>query len=256
MSSNVLPSAPDEEQHLYPVLPGNDFRMQKVNEVSAALNAEVAHYRAVAKKYKRTKKVTNWCAVGSTVFSTAVSSASLASALSVVGLPAAIPLGGVGGAFALASSGLIVASKKLDSKIKKHQAIVTLAIAKRDTVWRLHSKALADNAISDREFQLIMTEFEQYNILKEAVRVKLTRNSSQPDIVKIKKEVRSEMEAEFRKKSKRARLEFAALSAYQKMIVCFHMAAFLVNEYFFTPEWLREARDITRELVECMNNYS
>ena len=124
----------------------------------------------------------------------------LASALSVVGLPAAIPLGGVGGAFALASSGLIVASKKLDSKIKKHQAIVTLAIAKRDTVWRLHSKALADNAISDREFQLIMTEFEQYNVLKEAVRVKLTRNSSQPDIEKIKKDVRSEMEAEFRKK--------------------------------------------------------
>ena len=200
MTSNVLPSAPDEEQHLYPVLTGNDFRMQKVNEVSAALNAEVAHYRAVAKKYKRTKKVTNWCAVGSTVFSTAISSASLASALSVVGLPASIPLGGVGGAFALASSGLIVASKKLDSKIKKHQAIVTLTIAKRDTVWRLHSKALADNAISGREFQLIMTEFEQYNVLKEAVRVKFTRNSSQPDIEKIKKEVRSEMEAEFRKK--------------------------------------------------------
>ena len=171
MTSNVLPSAPHEEHRLYPDLTGNDFRLQKVNEVSAALSAEVAHYRAVAKKYKRTKKVANWCAVGSTVFSTAISSASLASALSVVGLPAAIPLGGVGGAFALASSGLIVASKKLDSKIKKHQAIVTLAIAKRDTVWRLHSKALADNAISDREFQLIMSEFEQYNVLKEAVRV-------------------------------------------------------------------------------------
>ena len=45
-----------------------------------------------------------------------------------------------------------------------------------------------------------MTEFEQYNVLKEAVRVKLARNSSQPDIEKIKKEVRSEMEAGFRKK--------------------------------------------------------
>ena len=56
MTSNVLPSAPHEEQRLYPDLAGNDFRMQKVNEVSAALNAEVAHYRAVAKKYKRTKK--------------------------------------------------------------------------------------------------------------------------------------------------------------------------------------------------------
>ena len=39
------------------------------------------------------------------------------------------------------------------------------------------------------------------------------------------------------------------------MIVCFHMAAFLVNEYF-TPEWQIQVRDITRELVECMNNYS
>ena len=117
-----------------------------------------------------------------------------------MGAPAAIPLGGVGGTFALASSGLIIASKKLDLKIKKHQAIVTLAIAKRDTVWRLHSKALADNKISDSEFQLIMTEFQQYNVLKEAVRAKLTRKTSQPDIEKIKKDVRSEIEAEFRKK--------------------------------------------------------
>ena len=54
---------------------------------------------------------------------TVFSSASLASALSVVGLPAAIPLGGVGGGFAAASSGLIIASKKLDLKIKKHQEI-------------------------------------------------------------------------------------------------------------------------------------
>ena len=117
-----------------------------------------------------------------------------------MGLPASIPLGSVGGAFALASSGLIIASKKLDSKIKKHPEIVTLAIAKRDTVFRLHSKALADNQISDSEFQLIMAEFSQYNVLKEAVRSKLTRNSSHPDIEKIKKDVQSEMEAEFRKK--------------------------------------------------------
>ena len=197
MTSNVLLSAPHD---LDPQLPAHDFRMQKVNEVSATLNAEVAHYRAVAKKYKRAKKVTNWCAVGSTVFSTAVSSASLASALSVVGLPAAIPLGGVGGAFALASSGLLVTSKKLDSKIRKHQAIVTLAIAKGETVYRLYSKALVDNQITDREFQLIMDEFSQYNVIKEGIRAKLTQKPSQPDIEKIKKDVRSEIEAEFREK--------------------------------------------------------
>jgi len=75
-------------------------------------------------------------------------------------------------------SGLIIASKKLDLKIKKHQEIVTLAIAKRDTVDRLFSKTLADNEISDSEFQIIMTEFSWYNELREAVRAKLTRQPS------------------------------------------------------------------------------
>ena len=198
MSSNVLPSAPNES--LYPQLSPHDFRMQKANEVAAALNSEVVHYRGVAKKYKRAKKIVNWSATGSGLLSAGLSTASLGSALSVVALPASIPLGGVGGAFALASSGLIIASKKLDSKTKKHREIVSLTIAKRDTVCRLHSKGLNDNKISDSEFQLIMAEFSHYNVLKEAVRSKLTRNSSQPDIEKIKKNVRSEMEAEFQKK--------------------------------------------------------
>ena len=200
MSSNVLPSAPQEEPRMYPELPQHDFRMQKANEVSAALNAEVFHYCSVAKKYKRAKKTTNPFAAGLGMISAACSTASFGSALTVVGIPAAIPLGGVGGFFALASSGLIIASKKLDSKIKKHQEIVTLVIAKRDTVYRLHSKALTDNQISDGEFQLIMAEFQQYNVLKEAVRAKLTRQTSRPDVEKIKKDVRTEMEAEFRKK--------------------------------------------------------
>ena len=198
-STNVLPSAPPER--LYPGLPEQpDFRMQKVNEISSALNKEVHHYRAVAKKYKRAKKAVNWGAACSSGLSAVFSSASFGSALSVVGLPATIPLGGVGGGFALASSGLIMTSRKLDSKIKKHQEIVTHAIAKRDTVDRLLSKALTDNVLSDSEFQLIMTEFSQYNVLKEAVRAKLARQSSRPEVEKIKKDVRGEVEAEFRKK--------------------------------------------------------
>ena len=59
MSSNVIPSAPHEESSLYPQLPQLDFRMQKANEVESALNAEVVHYRGVAKKYKRAKKIVN-----------------------------------------------------------------------------------------------------------------------------------------------------------------------------------------------------
>ena len=45
-----------------------------------------------------------------------------------------------------------------------------------------------------------MAEFLQYNVLKDAVRAKLTRQSSRSDVEKIKKDLRSEMEAEFGKK--------------------------------------------------------
>ena len=202
-SANVLPSAPPE--NIYPQIRPPDFRMQKVNEISTAMKKEVDHYQAVAKKYKRAKKVFNWSAAGSSVLSAAFSSASFGSALSFVGLPATIPLGVVGGCFALASSGLIIACKKLDSKIKKHREIVTFAIAKRDTIDRLLSKALTDSQISDGEFQLIMTEFSQYNLLKESVRAKVMRYSSRPDIEKIKKDVRSEMEADLQKNSRSSR---------------------------------------------------
>ena len=37
------------------------------------------------------------------------------------------------------------------------------------------------------------------------------------------------------------------------MLVSFHLIAFLVNEYF-TPEWQRHVRDITREVVECFHD--
>ena len=66
-----------------------------------------------------------------------------------------------------------------------------------------------------------MAEFSQYNMLKEAVRAKLTQNLSQPDIEKIEKDVRSEMEAEFKKK-------ITALAAgsntYQKFNSGFHFS--------------------------------
>jgi len=77
------------------------------------------------------------------------------------------PLSGVGSCFALVSSGLIIVNRKLEAKIKKHQEINTLAIAKRDIICRLLSKALNNNAVSAHRFDIILSEFQQYNFLKE-----------------------------------------------------------------------------------------
>ena len=74
MSANVIPSAPHDQSSLYPQLPPHDFRMQKANEVAAALNAEVVHYRGVAKKYKRAKKIVNLSATGCGFLSAVINS--------------------------------------------------------------------------------------------------------------------------------------------------------------------------------------
>jgi len=129
------------------------------------------------------KKIVNWIV---SVLSAAFSSASFVSTLSVVGLLASVPLGGVGGCFALVSSGLIIASKKLDSKIKKHQKITALAVAKRDTIDRLFSKALNNNEVSSHEFDTILSEFQQYNSLKEQVRAKMLRQPKRNLVISTK----------------------------------------------------------------------
>ena len=206
-SANLLhPSAPPAEP-LYPVLaaPSQNFRLQKINEISNTLDHEVSHYRLVAKKYKRTRKFVNWSAAGSSFLSAAFSSASFGSALSLVGLPVTVPLGGAGGCFALVSSGLIIASKKLELKIKEHQDITTLAVAKRDTINRLLSKALNNNEVSSHEFDTILSEFQQYNALKEQVRAKMLRQPSkgkltEADVKKMEKDIRGRLEAELIKK--------------------------------------------------------
>jgi len=129
----------------------------------------------------------------------------------VVGLPAAVPLGGVGGCFALVSSALIVASKKLDSKIKKHQEIATLAVAKRDTVNRLPSNTL-NNEVSSHEFDTILSEFQQYNFLKDQVRARMLRQPStrklpDVDVQKMEKDLRTKLEAEMIKNNEPSRFE-------------------------------------------------
>ena len=205
-SANVLPSAPPVEP-LYPVMaaPAENFCLQKINDIANTLAHEVGHYRLVAKNTNGRKKIVNWSATGSSVLSAAFSSASFGSALSVVGLSATVPLGGVGGCFALVSSGLIIASKKLDSKIKKHQEITTLAVAKRDTINRLLSKSFNNNEVTSHDFDIILSKFQQYKSLKEQVRAKMLRQPSKRklgdvDVQKLEKHIRGRLEAELIKK--------------------------------------------------------
>ena len=133
-SVNVLPSAPP--QNIYPPLETTnspqDFRLTKVNEIDHALAQEVGHYRLVAKKYKLAKRIVDFCAGSSGLLSTGFSSASFGSTLSGIGILTAVLLGAVASICGFTSAALVVASKKLEPKVRKHLEILTLTLAKRE----------------------------------------------------------------------------------------------------------------------------
>ena len=211
---NVLPSAPayNEAQSLYPTheltqLNAEDFRLKKISDLLKKLSDEAKNYRHVAKKYKRSHSFVHRSAVGLGSLSVGLSSGALATALTGFGIVASPALAGVATVCGLASAGFAAASKQLNRKATKHEKIYTLAIAKRNSVNELVSKALADKQISDVEFTIITREVERYHTLKAAIRSGVTKTTNDvatqtqaPDLEKLKEEVRKEVAQEFQKK--------------------------------------------------------
>ena len=208
--THVLPpSAPPEP--LYPTdeiaqINAADFRLKKISDLLKELSDEAEHYRHVAKKYKRSHSIVHKSAVGLGSLSVGLSSGALATALTGFGIVASPALATLCG---LGSVGFAAASKQLNRKVTKHEKIYTLALAKRNSVNELVSKALEDKRISDAEFSIISREVEKYHELKAATRagVKTTKTTNEvatqtqaPDLEKLRNELRKEVQLEFQKK--------------------------------------------------------
>ena len=135
-----------------------DFRLKKISALLKELSHEAEHYRQVAKKYKLSHSIVHSSAVGLGSLSVGLSSGALATALTGFGIVASPALAGVATVCGLASVGFATTSKRLERKVAKHEKIYTLALAKRNSVNDLVSKALADKSISDVEFRIIFRE--------------------------------------------------------------------------------------------------
>ena len=59
------------------------------------------------------------------------------------------------------------AIKKMSLKIEKHEKIAMLAVSSLNTISSLISKALSDDSISDKEYSLLLLEFETFTRMKE-----------------------------------------------------------------------------------------
>ena len=213
-SMNVLASAssynkaqPQYLTHELSQINAEDFRLKKISDLLKELSDEAEHYRHVAKKYKRSHSFVHRSAVGLGSLSVGLSSGALATALTGFGIVASPAFAGVATVCGLVSVGFAVASKRLNQKVTKHEKIYTLAIAKRNSINELISKALEDKSISDAEFRIISREVEKYHELKAEIGAGVIKTTNDvatqtqaPDLEKLKNQLRKEVQLEFQKK--------------------------------------------------------
>ena len=173
---------------------GENFRLQKVENVLGSLEKEVKHYENVRKKYKRSQGTFSKVSVGAGICSVVLGSSGLGTSLSGLGIVVGVPLGALGGVLGLVSVSCAAVSKKLSKKVSKHDQTVSVAKSKVNTIRGLVSKAMKDNHISDEEFSLILGELDKFEALKRSIRRKGRRvDEKNPDMNKLKESVREEI---------------------------------------------------------------
>ena len=200
----VHPSAPELYEDY---TGGSSFRLHKINSALGKLESEEEHYSHVRKKYARARSVFQKTAVIAGTLSAVLTASGIGTTLTGPGVIVGVPLSAVGGILGLLSAWCGVVTKRLSKKISKHEKTIQLAKSKANTINDLVSKALSDDVIDEREFELIMRECEKYSKLKSAIRQKSNKNviEKQPsiDLGKLKSDLRDELRDELRMEVKK-----------------------------------------------------
>ena len=189
-----------KEDKIYPEAPkdGNTFRLQQSCRVLENLEKEAKHYTSVRKKYKRCYKVLSRFSTSSGTLSFCLSGSGVGTAFSGVGLPLAASLGGLGLICGVVSVITGEAGKNVSRKVTKHKKTVSVCESKINSLKDRISKTLADDRISDEEFENILAEMGKYHEMKKDIRrnsqknrVKKTADSG--EVSQLRREIRAEI---------------------------------------------------------------
>ena len=154
----------EEYNKIYPELTkeppkdGNAFRLQQSCRVLENLEKEAKHYASVRKKYKRCYNLLSRTSTLSGTLSFCLSGSGVGTAFSGVGLPLAASLGGLGLICGVLSVITGEAGKNVSRKVTKHENTVSVCESKINSLKGRISKALADDRISNEEFENILAE--------------------------------------------------------------------------------------------------
>ena len=126
-----------------------------------------------------------------------LSGSGVGTAFSRVGLPLAASLGGLGLICGVLSVITGEAGKNVSRKVTKHEKTVSVCESKINSLKDRISKALADDRISDEEFNNILAEMSKYHELKKDIRVGLKKNkvkkTANAEVSQLRREIRAEI---------------------------------------------------------------
>ena len=178
----------EEYNKIYPEVPkevprrkeapkdGKTFRLQQSCRVLENLEKEAKHYASVRKKYKRCYNFLSRISTSTGTLSFCLSGSGVGTAFSGVGLPLAASLGGLGLICGVVSVITAASAKKVSRKVTKHEKTVSVCESKINSLKDRISKALADDMLSDEEFNNILAEMDKYHEMKKDIRHKFQKD--------------------------------------------------------------------------------
>ena len=197
--NKIYPEVPKEapKDKIYPEAPkdGKTFRLQQSCRVLENLEKEAKHYASVRKKYKRCYNLLSRISTSTGTLSFCLSGSGVGTAFSGVGLPLAASLGGLGLICGVVSVNAGEAGKKVSRKVMKHEKTVSVCESKINSLKDRISKALADDMISDEEFNNILTEMDKYHEMKKDIRHKFQKDrvKKTADSAELRQQIHAEM---------------------------------------------------------------
>ena len=206
---------------------GNAFRLQESCRVLENLEKEAKHYSSVRKKYKRCYNLLSRTSTLSGTLSFCLSGSGVGTAFSGVGLPLAASLGGLGLICGVVSVITGEAGKNVSRKVTKHEKTVSVCESKINSLKDRISKALADDRISDEEFENILAEMSKYHELKKDIRVGFKKNKVKKtvdgEVSQLRREIRAEILKKLALEERPSKIEascFCFLRRYDSGEVC------------------------------------
>ena len=189
----------EEYNEIYPEFPkeapkdGKTFRLQQSCRVLENLEKEVKHYASVRKKYKRCYNFLSRISTSTLLF--CLSGSGVGTAFSGVGIPLAASLGGLGLICGVVSVITAASAKKVSRKVTKHEKTVSVCESKINSLKDRISKALADDMLSDEEFDNILAEMAKYHEMKKDIRHKFQKNrvKKTADAGELRRQIHAEM---------------------------------------------------------------